>query len=277
MALDQMHDDSDEKEMSFLDHLDELRSHILRTLAFALVFTVAAFAAKDFIFDTLILGPKKTDFWTWRMLCNLSQALRGDDLLCIKDIGFSLKNIGMTGQFTQHLYISFVAGIVCAFPFAIWQLWKFVKPALRPEERKHGISLILFTSLLFMMGVSFGYFFLTPISVYFMGNYQVSPEVPNEITLESYTSFITLLVVGTGLIFELPLLIYFLSKIGLITSQFLSKNRRYAIVIIIILAAIVTPPDVVSQLLLSFPLMVLYEAGIVIARRNENRRLPVTT
>lgn len=276
MPLDQVQDDhllgEEGKNMSFLDHVEELRWHIVRSLIAVMVFAIAAFIFKGILFDVIIFGPKNLDFWTYRQLCDLSYSIYGDDTMCIKEMGFTVQNISMSGQFTQHMMVAFVAGIILAFPYLLWEIWRFVKPALHEKEIKKTRGFVFFASILFLLGVAFGYFILSPVSVNFLGSYRVSDQVASEINLGSYISFVTTLTFGTGLMFELPVLIYFLAKMGLVSSELLKKYRRYALVIILILAAIVTPPDVTSQILISIPIFALYELGIVIAKNVEKKR-----
>lgn len=275
MALDQLEDfeQHDQKEMSFFDHIDELRKHIIRAVAAILIAAIVVFFNKYLLFDVILFGPIHTDFWTYRMMCQLSQQLIGNDSYCVKEIGFVLSNIDITGQFTQHLFISFVAGIVVAFPYVLWQLWAFIKPALNEKEIKYARGLVFFSSLLFFLGISFGYFILSPLSIQFLGSYQVSEMVSNEINLESYVSFISTLTFATGLIFEMPILVYFLAKIGILGSAIMQKYRRYALVVILIIAGILTPsPDMASQIMMAIPLYGLYELSILVAKRVEKGR-----
>lgn len=280
MALDQEFDleelqrttQVEAKEMSFLDHIDELRKHLVRSMVAVLVFTVFAFIYKDIIFDQIIFGPKRPDFWTYRALCDLSHWIYSDDRLCISDFGFKITNITMSGQFTAHLFISLLAGLIMAFPYMLWEIWRFIKPALHQKEKSNTRGVVFYGTLLFMIGILFGYYLLSPISVNFMGAYQVSKEVENYISLDSYISFVTSLTFGSGLLFELPLAIFFLARMGIISSGLMKKYRSWAFIIILVLSAIVTPPDVASQILMTIPLYGLFELGIWIARRVETKR-----
>ena len=273
MPLDQEFEDAPEpKEMTFFEHVDELRKYLLRALAGVAVVTVLALIFKDIVFKGVIFAPTRLDFWTYQRLCDLSYWMRGDDSLCITTINYTLFSPSVTAQFTQYFMVSFVAGIVVAFPWILYQVWLFLRPALSDREMKYARGLVGYGSFLFFTGVSFGYFFLTPISLNFMGSFTLMEGIPNEFTVESYIGFVTMLTLASGIIFELPIVIYFLAKIGLVTAEFLRKYRRYAILIIVILAAIVTPPDVSSQLLMSIPLTILYEVGIVIAKRVEKTK-----
>ena len=263
--------ESSSNEMSFLDHLEILRWHLVRSFASVFIFAVLAFVFKSFVFDTLILAPSSPDFFTNRFLCDMAGRL-DMPLLCINQKALSFQNIKMSGQFTTHIWVSFVAGIVAAFPYIFWEFWRFIKPALYSKEIKHSRGAIFFASTLFSVGILFAYYVICPLSVHFLGTYQVSDKVENIVNLGSYISTITSIVLAGGIIFELPIFIYFLAKVGLVSSGFLRKYRKHSIVVALLLAAIITPPDVISQLLVCFPLIILYESGIIIAQRIEVKR-----
>ncbi|MCF8276297.1 MAG: twin-arginine translocase subunit TatC [Flavobacteriales bacterium] len=260
--------------MSFLEHLEVLRWHLVRSVAAVFVFAIVAFIAKEFVFDTVLLGPKHGDFWTYRMLCKLSDKFGLSDLLCITDIPFSLINISMAGQFSTHIVVSIIAGFVIAFPYVVFEIWRFVKPGLHRTERKYARGMVFYVSFLFIIGVLFGYYLIAPLSVNFLGSYHVSDMVVNQIDLNSYFSTIATLVLASGVVFELPVLIYFLTKIGFVTPSSLRQYRKHAVVGTLILAAVITPPDVSSQILVFFPLMLLYELSIWVSAlvvRGENK------
>jgi len=266
MSDDVHEDDVMEKgEMSFLEHLEVLRWHLVRAISAIVIFGLAAFVFKGFVFDTVLLGPMKSDFWTYRMMCAASERFGLSDLLCIGKMNFQLINISMAGQFTTHIFISLIAGLVLAFPYVVFELWRFIRPGLYANERKYANGMVFYTSVLFMMGVLFGYYIIAPLSVNFLGNYQVSEMVVNNIDLSSYFTTLSTLVLASGLVFELPILIYFLTKIGIVTPDWLRTYRRHSIVGILILAAVITPPDVASQVLVFIPLMVLYEVSIYVS------------
>jgi sec-independent protein translocase protein TatC len=274
MALDQLDDFEDQKEMSFFDHIDAFRGHLFRSAIAVVLFAVVAFLNKYIMFDVILLGPTKADFWTYRLMCDIAHEFTNSDEYCVKEMGFTLSNITMSGQFTEHIFISFITGIILAFPYIIWEVWRFIKPALSKKEVKYARGLVFFSSLLFFAGILFGYFFLSPLSINFLGSYKVSEQVSNEINLQSYISFIATLTFATGLIFEMPILVYFLAKIGLIGDSWMKRNRRYAVVVILILAGILTPsPDVASQIMMFIPLYGLYEISIFVARSVERNRL----
>lgn len=263
MPLDQI---EDEVEMTFLDHLEELRWHLIRSLAAIMVFAVAAFFAKTLVFHTILLGPSRVDFWTYEMLCKLSDILKSE-ALCIDELPFIIQSRKMTGQFSMHVTSSFVIGIICAFPYAFWEIWRFIKPGLYPRERKAARGATFFVSLLFILGVVFGYFIVTPISINFLSNYQLDPTILNEFDIISYISTVITLVLACGILFQLPIVVYFLTKAGLITPQILRTYRRHAIIVILILGAMLTPPDPFSQILIAIPLLGLYQVSIYISAR----------
>lgn len=272
MALDQ-HRDEDEEEsgMSFLDHLEALRWHLLRSVGVLLVMTVLAFLAKSIVFGIVILGPSKVDFVTYRWLCSLSDYL-GIPALCIDELPFTIQSRQMTGQFTMHMTSSLVVGFIASFPYLFWEVWRFIAPGLYDQERSAARGAVFFVSLLFFMGASFGYFILSPLSINFLSNYQLDPSIINEFDITSYISTLTMLVLASAIMFQLPVVVYFLAMSGLVTSGMLRSYRRHAIVVILVLSAIITPPDVISQILIAMPILVLYEAGIRIAKRLEKKR-----
>ncbi|QTN38628.1 twin-arginine translocase subunit TatC [Cryomorphaceae bacterium] len=259
--------DGEGAEMGFLDHLEILRWHLIRSAGAVILFAIVAFVAKSIVFDVIIFGPKNADFVTYRMFCLLSQALGLDDALCMTELPFTLQNIDMAGQFTTHIWVSLIAGFIVAFPYVLWEVWRFIKPGLKKSESRYASGVVFFSSLLFMAGVSFGYFMIAPLSVNFLGSYTVSQQVANEINLGSFISTVTTVTLATGLIFELPILVYFFTKLGLLTPQMMKTYRRHAIVVTVVLSAIITPPDIASQILVSLPLLVLYEISIFISAR----------
>lgn len=258
-------------EMSFLEHLEELRWHLVRAFLYVFVFAVLAFVFKRILFDVILLGPSNPDFFTNQLLCRISDFLKMP-VLCINQVQLKIQNINMSGQFTTHIWISFLAGIVVAFPFIFWEFWRFVRPALYQKEIKHSRGAIFFASTLFTLGILFAYYIICPLSVHFLGNYQVSDKVENIVNLGSYISTVSSIVLAAGVLFELPIFIYFLSKVGLVTSGVLKKYRKHAIVGNLLLAAVITPPDIISQILVCLPLILLYEAGIIIAIRVEKSK-----
>lgn len=263
--------DQEKGEMTFLEHLEELRWHLVRSFASVFVVAVLAFLYKEFLFDTIIFGPSDPDFFTNRILTILGNKFEIPSL-CINQGVIHFQNIQMAGQFTMHLKVSFIVGLVVAFPYIFWEFWRFIKPALYQQEVKHSRGAIFFASILFSVGIFFAYYIICPLSVHFLNNYHVSEKVDNILNLGSYISTISSIVLAGGIVFELPILIYFLAKVGLVSAQTLKKYRRHAIVGSLLLAAIITPPDVISQILVCFPLIFLYEGGILIAKNIEGKR-----
>jgi sec-independent protein translocase protein TatC len=255
-----------EGEMSFLEHLEVMRWHLLRSIAAIVILALVAFVFKDIVFDKILLAPKEPPFPTNRWLCKLGEIL-GLERICINQNPFSLQTVKMAEQFSMHIIVSLVAGLVVAFPYVFWEFWRFIIPALYDKEKNTARGAVFFTSLLFILGVLFGYYIISPLSVNFLGNYKVSESVISAPTLRSYVQTITSVVLAAGLVFQLPILVYFLSKVGLVTPDFLKKYRRHSLIVIVTLSAIITPPDVFSQILVALPLMVLYEIGIAISRR----------
>jgi len=255
-----------EGEMSFLEHLEVMRWHLLRSILAVVILALVAFVFKDIVFDKILLAPKEPPFPTNRWLCHLGEIL-GLERICINQNPFTLQTVKMAEQFSMHIMVSLIAGVVIAFPYIFWEFWRFIVPALYDKERNTARGAVFFTSLLFIMGVLFGYYIIAPLSVNFLGNYKVSESVISAPTLRSYVQTITSVVLAAGIVFQLPILVYFLSKVGLVTPGFLKKYRRHSIIVIVTLSAIITPPDVFSQVLVAMPLMVLYEVGILISRR----------
>ncbi len=253
--------------MSFLDHLEILRWHLIRSTIVIMLFGVVFFIFSRYIFDTLIFSMAKNDFWTYVQFCKLSDLLGLGDRLCFDDIKINFQNIKMSGQITTDIVVSLIGGFIGAFPYVLWEFWRFVKPALKDKERKSARGTVFTGSFLFALGILFAYYIIAPLSVQFLGNYQISEKVVNNITLNSYITTVTTIILACGIIFQLPLMVYFLSKMGLITPEFMKRYRKHAIVIVLILSAIITPPDISSQLLVSLPLMLLYEISIGISRR----------
>ncbi|WP_038031741.1 twin-arginine translocase subunit TatC [Thermonema rossianum] len=264
----------DDKEMSFIDHLEELRWHLIRSLVAILVFTVVAFIYKDFFFGKIVLGPTRLDFWTYRKLCELGQLIESP-ALCFDKLNFTLQSRKMAGQFLMHLTSSFVIGLIIAFPYVFWELWRFVQPGLYENERRVTTGVVLVVSFLFLTGALFGYYILTPISVQFLANYTLDPSIINEFDIISYVSTMLTLVLGCALLFQLPILVYFLAKAGIVSAQSMKAYRRHAIVVIFVVAAIITPADVFSQIIVALPLILLYEISIFIAgfvKKKEERQ-----
>jgi len=261
-------------EMSFLEHLEELRWHLVRASAAIVAGAVLCFIKAEFILDQILFAPKKADFITNRAFAWVARKFDSPDL-AINTLPFNIVNYDMAGQFTTNLSIALIGGIVIAIPYIFWEFWRFIKPALYEKERKHATGAVFYSTLLFMLGISFGYFLIVPLSTHFFGSYRVSVEVPNLINLNSYISAVTTVILGSGIVFELPIIIYFLAKVGLISAGFLISYRKHAYVLLLLLAAIITPPDVFSMLIVSGPLLLLYELGVILSKRIEKKRVDV--
>ena len=253
-------------EMSFLEHLEALRWHIIRSLGSVFVVGIAAFLAKNFIFDVVLLGPTKSNFLTYRWICGFSERL------CFYPEGLEIITRDISEQFLSHIKVSIWLGLIVAFPYIFYEFWKFVKPGLYSNEQKVTKGVVFICSSLFITGVLFGYFVISPFAVTFLSSYSVSDDILNTTTLTSLVNSMTMFTIPTGLIFELPIVIYFLAKVGLITAASMKKYRKHAAVVILVLAAIITPPDVITQFLIGFPLYMLFETGIIIAKRVEKNQ-----
>lgn len=254
-------------EMSFLDHLEDLRWHLIRIVGSVIICGTVAFIFKGFIFDNIIFAPKKMEFPTYQWLCSLANLVSvKDSTFCGEAFPFIIQNRTMAGQFSAHIWTSIYAGFIIAFPYVIYQLWKFISPGLNDNERNTSRGFIIVSSLLFFLGVLFGYYVITPLSINFLGTYSVSTEVSNEIDISSYISLVRASVIASGIIFELPILIYFLTKLGLVTPEILRKYRKFALVIVLIISAVITPPDIASQIIVAIPVIILYEISIHISR-----------
>ena len=253
-------------EMSFLDHLEVLRWHLIRSTVAIVLIGMVAFLMKDFIFDTVIFGPKKMSFPTYRLFCDIATRMGLESAFCADSLPFTIQNRTMAGQFSAHIWTSIWAGFIIGFPYLLYEMWKFISPGLYENERKNSRGFILIASLLFFMGVLFGYYVVAPLSINFLGTYQVSKEVLNEIDISSFISTVRASVIACGIMFELPIIIYFLTKVGLVTPEILTKYRKIAMVLVLILSAIITPPDVASQIIVAVPVLVLYQLSILKTR-----------
>jgi len=263
--------DKQQGEMTFLEHLEELRWHLIRSVLAITAFGIMAFVFKKIVFEGILMAPSTPGFWTNRMLCNLGQVVNIQKL-CINAVPIRLQNVLVTGQFMAHVKISVIAGLVLAFPIISFEFWRFIRPALYSKERRYARGSVFYITLLFVLGVLFGYYLISPLSINFLYNYKVSEMVQNIPTLNSYVGLVAAIVLASGILFELPIMVYFLSKIGLITPDFLKKYRRHSLVVILLLSGIITPPDIFSQIMVCIPLLVLYEISIVISRRVYDKR-----
>ncbi len=254
-------------EMSFLDHLEELRWHLIRSVIAIVIIASVALLMKEFIFDTILFAPKNMDFPTYRFFCKIGTFLGIDSDFCADELPFTIQSRLMAGQFSAYIWTSIWVGFIIGFPYLLYEMWKFISPGLHENERKHSKGFILTASLLFFCGALFGYYVVAPLSINFLGTFTVSDEVTNEFDLASYVSTVRTSVIACGLIFELPIIVYFLTKVGLVTPEILRKYRKISLVVVLILAAVITPPDVASQVVVAFPILILYQISIYISKR----------
>jgi sec-independent protein translocase protein TatC len=270
-----MTDSKNNVELTFWDHLEELRWVLIRSLIATVSLSVVAFINKNFIFDKIFLAPKESWFITNRLFCELGELLNSPTL-CLDNSKLQLININLSGQFTTHMTMSFALGAFVASPYIIFEFWRFIKPALHAKEKKYSKGAVLICSILFIIGVVFAYYLIVPLTINFLGSYQVSEQVANTITLSSYLSNIITLCLWMGVIFEVPVLVYFLTKTGIITPEFMKSYRKIIIVALLVLSAIITPPDVISQTMVFIPLFILFEISIVISERVYRKRMART-
>ena len=253
-------------EMSFLDHLETLRWHIIKSALAICIFATLAYIYSDFVWNSIIFPPKEHDFWSSRMLIQFSNFL-GLHSNGLNVHPIQLINFNLSGQFMVDLWTAVIVGFIIAFPYVVYQFWSFIKPALYENERKHASGAVLVMSGLFLMGVLFGYYFIAPFTLDWLGSYSIGKAVVNQISILSYISSVTSMVIASGISFELPVVVYFLSKVGLMTPRFMRKYRRHAYVLLLVFAAIIAPPDVLSLTIVTIPLIILYEIGVFISVR----------
>lgn len=261
-----------EAEMSFFEHIEVLRWHIIRSVIAIAVFAILSFSFYDFVFNEIIMGPKNLDFWTYRMMCKVGALL---DLqgFCVERIPFNIINTELAGQFMLQINSCLLMALALGFPYLLFEVWLFIKPALTEIERKSARGFVFYATVLFAIGALFGYYIVVPLSVNFLANVSLSVEITNQIKIDSYLSTIATLTLGCGVIFLLPILIYILSKLGFMTPQFMRASRRYAVVIILIIAAIITPTaDIITLLTVSAPMFILYELSITVSANVQRKR-----
>ena len=255
----------DQGNMPFLNHLEELRWRLVRAAIAILIVGTVIWFYQETIINVVFLSMAKKEFITFRIMCQFFG-------VCITEIPIKFQSMTVSGQFSYALMMSFLGGIVVTFPYLFYQIWAFVKPGLKFKEKNLARGIVFYVSLLFFLGILFGYYIVAPLSIQFFGSYQMSSKIENIFTVNSYMSTILSTVFYCGLFFLLPVVTYLLTKIGLFDSAFLKKYRKHAIVIILILAAIITPPDVISQIIVSIPILILYEIGIVVSKRVEKQK-----
>ena len=257
--------------MNFLDHVEALRWHIFRAIAAVIIAAIAVFCKVEWIFDKVILAPANKDFISYKWFCALGRLMHYDGF-CLADVNMDFQNTSVSGQFMMSLSVSLMLGFIIAFPYVLWEFWRFLKPALRPNEIKMAQGIVFWCSLLFFTGVLFSYYIIAPYTINFFGNYQLSSKVKNIITMDNYYDTMSNMMLAMGAVFELPMIVYFLSRVGILTPQFMRAQRRYAILILFVLAEIITPPDLFSCLLVFIPLYILYELSVSISTRTVNAK-----
>jgi sec-independent protein translocase protein TatC len=266
MALRSSDNRGGNAEMPFFEHIEALRWHIARSAFVVLLLTCVLFFYNDIVFGKIIFGPRHTDFITYRVICKLGYKLFGDGRACIDVAQQGLINTDLAGQFTMHLWVSLIGGLIVGMPYILWEAWRFIRPALKNTEAKPAKGFVWISTVLFLIGVSFSYFLIFPLTWNFLAPYQVSSDVTNLISFDSYVSNLTTLTLAFGLVFEMPIVVYFLSRLGIMTPGFMRKYRRHAVVIILVIAAFITPTsDIPTQLAVFTPLYILYEASIFVS------------
>ncbi|MBD0332828.1 MAG: twin-arginine translocase subunit TatC [Chitinophagaceae bacterium] len=260
-------------EMSFIDHLEVLRGHIFRSLLAILVGAIIVGIYNKFFVKQVLMGPTHGSFPTYRFLCKIGRWLHLGKALCMQDVGIKMQSTSVAGQFSMWFTVVLIGGLIIAFPYVFYEFWRFIKPALTKKELRRTRGVIFWVSLLFFTGVLFGYFVIAPYTINFFAHFQLDENIENRWTITSYIDTMVPLILGSGLAFQLPLAIFFLAKIGIVTATSLRKMRKYAIVVILIVAGIITPgPDIISQLTVALPLLLLYEISIILTRRVEHQR-----
>ena len=268
-------DTAENAEMSFIDHLEALRWHLARAVIAWLAAAIAIFVYIDWVFDNLVYAPARSNFVTYTALCNLSHKLHLGEALCMPPVNIPLQGNTISGPFMSALSIAMIGGIIVAFPYLFWELWKFIKPALSPKEIKYARGSLFWVSLCFFTGAAFGYFLLAPFTFNFLANFTLGSVGAYKYmpTLDDYIDTLNSIILGCGIAFELPILAYVLAKIGVISAKFLRTYRKYAFVIILIVAAIITPsPDWTSQTIVAIPLLLLYEISVVLCARVDKQK-----
>lgn len=258
--------ENEKQEMSFLKHLEELRWHLVRGFSAIFVVAIVLFAYQTEVYENFLFAHKKPDFITYQFFCDAFASIGIDSSFCNLQFPQKLQSLALTQQLMNSIWTSLILGVIISFPYLLWEIWRFISPGLHKEERKKSRGFIFISSLLFFLGVAFSYFVILPMSVYFFYNYQITDMIENNFKMESYISLVTNTLLGVAVIFELPVLIYFLTKIGLVTPEFLKKYRKHSLVLVLILAAIITPPDVASQIIVAIPILFLYEISIHVSR-----------
>ncbi len=267
-----------EKEMSFIDHLEALRWHIVRGVIVWLIAVIGIFLKIDWVFDNIIYAPARSSFFTYGALCSLSKKLHLGDALCMPPVDIPLQGNTISGPFMSAISIAMIGGLIIAFPYLFWELWRFIKPALSPKERAYSRGSIIWVSLCFFLGALFGYYLLAPFTFNFLANFTLGTTGAYKYmpTLDDFIDTLNNLILGCGIAFEMPVLAYVLAKIGIINTALLRKTRKYSFVVILILAAVITPsPDWTSQLIVALPLLLLFEISVLLTARVDKQKAKV--
>ncbi|GAB4093114.1 twin-arginine translocase subunit TatC [Flaviaesturariibacter terrae] len=261
--------------MSFIEHLDVLRGTLFRSVLAALLGAIVVGVFNHFFIHDVLLGPTHADFPTYGVLCRIGQSLGVGKSLCMEGLSIKMQSTGVSTQFSMFFTVCLIGGVIIAFPYIFFEFWRFVRPALTENERGNTGGVIFWVSVLFFIGVLFGYFVISPYTIKFFAGFQLDDNIENRWTLSSYIDTMIPLVLGSGLAFQLPLVIYFLAKVGIVNATYLRKVRKYSIIIIFVIAAIITPgPDIVSQMTVALPLLLLYEISILLAGRVDKKKKP---
>ncbi len=256
----------EQKEMSFLGHLEELRWHLIRSAAAIFIIGIALFIFQKEVYENFLLAHRKPDFLTYRVFCNFFTFLGLDSDFCNVSFKDNLISLKPTQQLMNSIWSSLILGIVLSFPYLLWEVWRFVAPGLTEKEINKSRGFIFIASFLFFCGIAFSFYVIAPISIHFLYNYQITDLIQNNFTMDSHISLVTNMLLGVSVLFELPVLVFFLTKIGLVTPEFLKRYRKHSLVVVLILAAIITPPDIASQVIVAIPILILYEISITVSK-----------
>ena len=255
---------SENKQMTFLDHLEELRWRLVRIAISIVVFAIAIWIFQEWIMDHVFLSMKEPEFISFQLICEYLG-------VCVDAIPVKMQSMTVSGQFSYALMMSIMGGIVAAFPFIFYQIWAFVKPGLKHQEKSIAKGIVFYVSILFFLGIAFGYFIVAPLAVQFFGSYKISAKIDNIFTINSYMSTILSTVFYSGLLFLLPVVSYLFTRLGVLNAEYLRKYRKHAVIGILVLSAVITPPDLISQVIVGVPIVLLYETGILVSARVEKK------
>ncbi len=264
---------SNDKEMSFLGHLEELRWHLIRSALAIFIVAIVLFMFQKQVYEDFLLAHRKPDFITYQLFCDFFQLFGIESGFCNVEFKDNLLSLKPTQQLMNSIWTSMILGVVISFPYLLWELWRFIAPGLTDKEIKKSRGFIFIASFLFFCGILFSFYVIAPISIHFLYNYQITDLIQNNFTMDSHIGLVTNMLLGVSILFELPVLVYFLTKIGLITPEFLKRYRKHALVLVLIVAAIITPPDIASQIIVAIPILILYEASIKVSRMVIKRQL----